>query len=54
MSWQISFVLFYLVLAATLARAVLLADHRGPATCSRCGRSFERRVLGEHICRCGN
>ena len=52
MNLQLSILLFYLVLAATLARAVLVADHRGPSTCSRCGHSFERRVLGEHICRC--
>jgi hypothetical protein len=49
---QVWILLFFLVLAASLARAVLLADHRGPSTCTRCGRSFERRVLGEHICRC--
>jgi hypothetical protein len=50
---NVSILLVYLVLAATLARAVLVADHRGPSSCPRCGRPFERRVLGESICRCG-
>jgi hypothetical protein len=49
---NVSILLVYLVLAATLARAVLVADHRGPSTCARCGHSFERRALGEQICRC--
>jgi hypothetical protein len=51
---NVSILLVYLMLAATLARAVLVADHRGPSTCARCGRSFERRVLGEQICGCGD
>jgi hypothetical protein len=52
MSTNVSILLVYLVLAATLGRAVLMADHRGPSTCTRCGRSFERRELGEQICGC--
>ena len=48
----VSLFLVYLILVVTLGRAVLVADHRGPSTCTRCGRSYERRTLGESICRC--
>jgi hypothetical protein len=48
----VSILLVYLMLAVTLGRSVLVADHRGPSTCSRCGRPHERRVLGEQICGC--
>lgn len=50
---SVTLLLLYLMLVATLGRAVLVADHRGPSTCSRCGLPYERRALGETICRCG-
>jgi hypothetical protein len=42
----------YLFLWATLMRALLVKAQVLPATCARCGRRFERRVLGEPVCRC--
>jgi hypothetical protein len=48
----VSLLLVYLVLAATLGRAVLVGAKHGPASCGGCGRPFERRELGEQICRC--
>jgi hypothetical protein len=50
----VSILLVYLVLAATLGRAVLVGMHHGPAMseCRGCGKPFERRALGEQICRC--
>jgi hypothetical protein len=42
-----------LVLAwGTVARAMLVYAHKLPATCTRCGLRFERRSLGEPVCRC--
>ncbi len=42
-----------LVLAwATIARALLVSVHKLPATCTRCGLRYERRQLGERVCRC--
>lgn len=49
---SVTLLLVYLMLAATLARAVLVADRRAPSTCAGCGRPFERRALGESICSC--
>ena len=37
---------------ATLMRALLVRAKVLPATCARCGRVFERRALGEQVCRC--
>jgi hypothetical protein len=50
----VSILLVYLVLAATLGRAVLVGMHHGPAlsACRGCGKPYERRALGEQICRC--
>ena len=42
----------YLVLAATLVRALALKLRLGTPTCARCGRPFERRTLGEPVCHC--
>jgi hypothetical protein len=50
----VSLLLVYLVLAATLGRAVLVGVQHGPSvsTCRGCGKPYERRALGEQICRC--
>jgi hypothetical protein len=47
----------YLVIAATLGRALLVAAKLAPAPevrdeCRRCRLPLERRSLGEPICRC--
>jgi hypothetical protein len=43
----------FLLAWATVARAVLVFADKLPATCGRCGLKFERRNLGERVCRCG-
>jgi hypothetical protein len=42
----------YLVFAAVLVRPLAARLRLAHATCARCGRSFERRALGEPVCRC--
>lgn len=47
----------YLVMAATLGRAVLVAAKLAPSqlvreSCRRCRLPFERSALGERICSC--
>jgi hypothetical protein len=42
----------YLVLFAALMRALLVRAEILPPTCAHCGRKFERRHLGEDVCRC--
>ena len=42
----------YLVLWATMMRALLVRAQILPPTCGRCGRRFERRELGESVCSC--
>jgi hypothetical protein len=42
------FVLFW----ATLMRALFVKARILPGTCGRCGLPFERRGLGEQVCRC--
>lgn len=42
----------YLVLWAAMMRALLVRAQILPATCSRCGRPYERRDLGEPVCAC--
>jgi hypothetical protein len=42
----------YLVLWATLMRAVLVRARIAPPFCGRCGLKLERSQLGEGICRC--
>ena len=37
---------------ATLMRALLVRARVLPPTCARCGLPFERRRLGERVCRC--
>jgi hypothetical protein len=37
---------------ASVARAVLVSAEKLPPTCRDCGRRFERRHLGEPVCRC--
>jgi hypothetical protein len=40
----------YLVLWATLMRALLVRAQIAPPLCSRCGLKLERSELGESIC----
>jgi hypothetical protein len=47
------FTLPYFVLWASLVRALLVKARIAPRSCDRCGHGFERRALGEPICRCG-
>ena len=44
----VSFLLFW----ASLMRALFVKEGILPATCARCGLRFERRGLGDRICRC--
>jgi hypothetical protein len=50
---SVEFVLGYFVLWAALLRALLVKGNIAPQSCGRCGRLFERRALGEPVCRCG-
>jgi hypothetical protein len=43
----------FLVAWATVARAVLVFTQKLPPTCGACGLRYERRYLGERVCRCG-
>jgi hypothetical protein len=45
-------ILPYFVLWATLMKALLVKANLVPASCARCGRTFERRELGEPVCSC--
>lgn len=47
-----AFILPYLVLAATLMRALAMKAHFAAPSCGRCAKPLERRYLGEQICRC--
>jgi hypothetical protein len=47
-----SWLLPYLVLGATLGRALFVAANLAPKTCYRCGLKFERQELGERVCGC--
>jgi hypothetical protein len=42
----------YMVLWATLMRALLVRARIAPPLCARCGMKLERSTLGEAICRC--
>lgn len=44
--------ILYVLLWATLMRALLVKARVLPATCARCGLTFERRALGERVCNC--
>jgi len=48
-----SLVLLELIFAVTLMRGLLVAAKVLPPSCGRCGHRFERRELGEPVCRCG-
>jgi hypothetical protein len=43
----------FIVAWATVARAVLVFTQKLPPTCGACGLRYERRYLGERVCRCG-
>jgi hypothetical protein len=49
----VEFTLPYFVLWASLLRALLVKGNIAPRSCDRCGHLFERRELGEPVCRCG-
>jgi hypothetical protein len=42
----------FLVVWAVLMRAMAAATDPARRACARCGRPFERRHLGEPVCRC--
>lgn len=42
----------YVLLWATLMRALLVKARVLPPTCARCGLPFERKALGERVCAC--
>ena len=42
----------YAVLWVVLLKTLLSRAHVIPAECNRCGKLYERRVLGETICAC--
>ena len=42
----------YMVLWASLMRALLVRARIAPPLCGRCGLKMERSSLGETICRC--
>jgi hypothetical protein len=42
----------YALFWATLMRALLVKARVLPPTCARCGLRFERRRLGDRVCRC--
>jgi hypothetical protein len=44
----------YVLLWATLMRALLVMARLLPPTCARCGHPLERRDLGDRVCRCGH
>jgi hypothetical protein len=44
--------ILYVLLAATLMRALLVKARILPPTCARCGLIYERRRLGERVCTC--
>jgi hypothetical protein len=45
-------VLALILFWATLMRALFVKADLLPPTCARCGLRFERRALGEPVCRC--
>jgi hypothetical protein len=42
----------YVLLWATLMRALLVKARVLPPTCARCGLLYERRALGRRVCSC--
>jgi hypothetical protein len=45
-------IMLYGLLWVTLMRSLLVRARVLPPTCARCGLRFERRALGERVCRC--
>ena len=50
---QAPLVLSLVLFCGTLMRALFVKAELLPATCARCGLRFERRALGDPVCRCG-
>jgi hypothetical protein len=46
------FAIGFLLLWATLMRALFVRARILPPTCARCGLRYERSVLGERVCTC--
>jgi hypothetical protein len=44
--------ILYVLLWATLMRALLVKARILPPTCARCGLIYERKRLGERVCTC--
>jgi uncharacterized Zn finger protein (UPF0148 family) len=44
--------IMYVLLWATLMRALLVTARVLPPTCARCGLPFERRAMGDRVCGC--
>ena len=42
----------FVLLWATLMRALLVKARVLPPTCARCGLRYERQGLGQQVCRC--
>ncbi|MDQ2982386.1 MAG: hypothetical protein M3R70_00455 [Actinomycetota bacterium] len=42
----------YLLLFVAFMRALLVRAEVLPPTCARCGLKYERKHLGENVCRC--
>ena len=42
----------YLAFGAALMRALLVRAEVLPPTCGHCGLRYERRHMGERVCRC--
>lgn len=49
---HVALVLALVAFWASLMRALFVKADLLPATCARCGRPFERRALGDPVCRC--
>jgi hypothetical protein len=54
MPWDVPlpFAIFTILAWLVVARAVLVYAEKLPPTCGTCGLRFERRYLGEDVCRC--
>jgi predicted Zn-ribbon and HTH transcriptional regulator len=42
----------YIVLGAVMLRALLVRAQVVPPSCRTCGMAYERRELGQPVCRC--
>jgi hypothetical protein len=56
MPWDVPvpFAILTILAWIVVARAVLVYADKLPPTCRSCGRRFERRYLGETVCRCAH